>query len=451
MFNARRVEFDVSYNNVQIAGAAGGIGAEIEKLTYVDSAADDSDSIDITIDAQDDKWLNEWMPQKGATISAAVKGLYWNEDGRGTKVLRCGLFTLDNLGYNDFPTTMPIRGVSKPSDSEFSVFDRGDIWKNTSIKRIGADIAARYGLAFSYDADDYEIESIEQDGTDSSFYNSLCKDYGLILKVYASQLWVYDRERYKEKPAVRTYEREGDIIRGSFNYDTTLAGTYTGGYFSYTDADKDQDIICSIGGGTRTKSINQRATSVLDASIQLCAALNNANHEITKISFRVPGDWSVSAANNICISGYGKLDGKYFVNKVTHSFDKSGGYTAALECSKIVTPFHYWEVGGTIQKHEKNSGKKTKYSSTYETTSPSANADSSAGGAEAGKAVNLSNAPFYYTSTAPSASCHKSGTYYFYDGILVNGRYRMTNLEERCGKLPVGKNVTGWVPAENCK
>ena len=389
MFNARRVNISVLYNNIQIAGASGSIDTDIEKLAYVDSAADNSDSIDITIDVQDDKWINNWMPEKGATLSAVVNGLHWNR-GNGMKVLRCGLFTLDDLSYSDMPSTMQMSGVSKPSDSDFSERDREIVWKNTSIKRIGADIAARYGLTFSYDADDYEIESIEQDDTDSSFYNDLCKDYGLILKVYSKQLWVYDREKYKEKPAVKTYDREGDIIRGSFNYTTTLAGTYTGGYFTYTDADKDQDIVCSIGGGSRTKSINQRATSVLDASIQLCAALNNANHEITKISFKVPGEWSVSAANNICISGYGKLDGKYFVNKVTHSFDKSSGYTAALECSRIVTPFRYWEVGGTIKKHEKRSGKKTKYSSTYETTSPSANADSSAGGAEPG---NLYQSP----------------------------------------------------------
>ena len=26
----------------------------------------------------------------------------------------------------------------------------------------------------------------------------------------------------------------------------------------------------------------------------------------------------------------------------------------------------------------------------------------------------------------------------------------MTNTADRCGKLPVGKNVTGWVPASYC-
>ena len=64
--------------------------------------------------------------------------------------------------------------------------------------------------------------------------------------------------------------------------------------------------------------------------------------------------------------------------------------------------------------------------------------------------MTLNNAPFYYTSTAPDPSCYKSGVYYFYDGILINGRYRMTNSADRCGKLPVGQNVTGWVPVSYC-
>ena len=79
-----------------------------------------------------------------------------------------------------------------------------------------------------------------------------------------------------------------------------------------------------------------------------------------------------------------------------------------------------------------------------------ASAASAAAGAEAGAAVTLTNAPFYYTSVVPNPSCYKSGVFYFYDGILVNGRYRITNAASRCGKLPVGQNVTGWVPASYC-
>lgn len=429
----------------------------VESMTYADNAADDSDSIDLTVDAQDRAWMGAWMPQKGTTLRPRMLGHDWEAPG-DERVMECGLFVVDDVNFRDSPTTLQVGGVSKPSDTDFSEKDREKVWKNTSVKRIGETIAGRYGLGFTYDADDYEIECDEQDGTDSSYLNTLCKNYGLILKVYARRLWVYDREAYKAKPAVKTFDRT-DILRGSMSWTTTLSGTFTGGTFDYTDPDKDCDISCEVGGGSHVKHINRRATSVQDAAVQLCAELNNANHGMIKLKFSVDGEWFVSAGNNIVITGYGNgpeggeggINGKYFVDKVTHKFSKSGGFTTDFACSGVREGFHPWDVGGSIVYNtEGMSTTETEYESTYETTSPAANAASDAAGATAGGTASLDNAPFYYTSTAKEPSCHKSGTFWFYDGILVNGRYRMTNSASRCGKLPVGKNVTGWVPASYC-
>lgn len=188
---------------------------------------------------------------------------------------------------------------------------------------------------------------------------------------------------------------------------------------------------------------------------QLCAEINNANHGRVKLKFSVMGNWGVSAGNNLRLTGYGDglnggINGKYFVDKVTHKYTKSGGFVTSFECSGIFDPFHYWDVGGHIEYHQSEDSSSESYNSAYETTSPAANAASAAAGATAGAAVTLTKAPFYYTSVAPKPSCYKSGTFYFYDGILVNNRYRITNTAARCGKLPVGKNVTGWVPASYC-
>ena len=454
MINTRRVIVKAKYNNGDFSEQT---GTDIESLTYTDSASDNSDSIDITINAQDSKWLKGWMPEKGATIKPRIIGNYWNgTTGKGKHIIKCGLFVLDDITFSDRPSTLSIGGVSKPSDENFSEQEREHIWKNTSIKRIGETIAARYKLKYTYDADDYEIECDEQDATDSSYLNTLCKNYGLILKVYAKRLWIYDREKYKEKKPVKEFN-ESNIIRGTLKYSTTLFGTYTGGDFSYTDADKDIDIICSVGGGTHTKSVSRRATSVHDASVQLCAEINNANHGKTQLKFSTPGDFKVCSGHVIKLTGYGSakgggLNGKYFVDKVTHKFTASGGFTTDIDCSLIEKAFHHWDVGGSIEVHKSESDSEETYTSAYETTSPAANAASAAAGATAGAAVTLTNAPFYVASTTPEAqvASRKSGTFYFYDGILVAGRYRMTNTADRCGKLPVGQNVTGWVPVSYC-
>ena len=432
--------------------AVGGsqIGAEVESMSYTDTAAANSDSLDITINAQDGKWAGSWMPDKGAKLQPKILGRNWEREG-DSRTLQCGLFILDDLSFQDAPTTLQVGGVSKPSNTDFSELERETVWKNTSVAMIGATIAARYGLMFTYDAEDYAIECDEQDGTDSSYYNTLCSNYGLILKVYAMRLWVYDRERYKAKRAVKTFTRSM-IRRGSFSWSTTLSGTYTGGTFTYTDADKDIDIVCSVGGGSHTKNLSRRATSVYDASVQLCAELNNANHGNTKIKFSTDGEWQVSAANCIEIAGFGsRIDGKYFVDKVQHKVSRSGGFASDLECSLVEKPFYHWEVGGHIECHAQDDSSDEEYNSNYETTSPAANAASTAEGAIAGQAVTLNYVPFYHDSTTENPSSFRSGTFYYYDGILVNGRYRMAISPERCNKLPMSANVTDWVRASDCQ
>ena len=77
--------------------------------------------------------------------------------------------------------------------------------------------------------------------------------------------------------------------------------------------------------------------------------------------------------------------------------------------------------------------------------------DPASGGAAAGAAfparrmVTLENTPLYVSSTAKTPAARKTGTFYIYDGKRLNGRYRITNAVDRCGKKPVSENVTGYV------
>ncbi len=59
--------------------------------------------------------------------------------------------------------------------------------------------------------------------------------------------------------------------------------------------------------------------------------------------------------------------------------------------------------------------------------------------------IKLANAPLYSSSTEKSTKNRKTGTFYIYDGEVINGRMRITRLKSACGKRPVWLNVTGWV------
>jgi GH25 family lysozyme M1 (1,4-beta-N-acetylmuramidase) len=62
-----------------------------------------------------------------------------------------------------------------------------------------------------------------------------------------------------------------------------------------------------------------------------------------------------------------------------------------------------------------------------------------------GDAIVLNKEPLYANATTAKVSSHVSGTYYIYDGVKVDGRYRITNSKARVGKAPAWLNVTGYV------
>lgn len=139
-------------------GTGTDIGLSIESLTYVDNAADDSDSIDLTLDAQDSKWLWGWMPQKGATLYPRLLGHDWERPG-DERAMDCGLFVVDDVNYSDTPTTLQLGGVSKPSDSNFSETDRKVTWKKHLHQSASARPSRRAtAWASPYDAEDYDID-----------------------------------------------------------------------------------------------------------------------------------------------------------------------------------------------------------------------------------------------------------------------------------------------------
>lgn len=64
---------------------------------------------------------------------------------------------------------------------------------------------------------------------------------------------------------------------------------------------------------------------------------------------------------------------------------------------------------------------------------------------KAGQELQLRSVALYRSSTNKTRANTVTGKYWLYDGLLINGRYRITNRPTRVGKKPIGWNVTGWI------
>lgn len=303
----------------------------IKNFSFVDVASGSSDSCSASLSNIDKRFLSDWLPSKGEVYRATIELKNWEAEGKDQLVL-AGRFVIDDFSFSGRPLTCSINGVATPSNSGFTTKERTKTWKSITIKQIAKKIAKRYKLSLVYEAGDIKIKTLEQNKeADSSFLNSLCEDYGLAMKIFCFQLVIYSKARYESKKAIATID-EKDME--SWDYSTTLTGTYTGAKFSYTDPSSNKTVKVQVGKGSRWLTASGEASSKDDATKRAYAAVNNSNEGMTTLSFTIQGNQKLTAASNIKITGLGKLNGKYFITKIKHNVGSSG-YTMDVEARLI--------------------------------------------------------------------------------------------------------------------
>ena len=312
------------------ASLSGKIEKQITSFDYTDVASGQSDSVSITMHDIGHEWMGSLMPIRGADIGAKIKASEWE----GLSSFDCGTFILDDISFSGKPTNCVLGGVSVPAMDDFKSLPVTHTWEKATIEQIAAQIAQAAGVALHYDAPVVQIAEIEQNQqTNSAFLYQLCEKYGLALKVYNHKLVIFDIVAYEEKGAVASFS-EKDMEKWS--YKTTVEGTYTGVNLNYTDPDTEDTINVSMGAQGRMYSLNTQASSRYDAELQAAAKVNQANRAIETMDITIKPKSGIVASQCVNISGLGKIDGKYYVDKIKHSVG-SKGYTMALTLHKVQT------------------------------------------------------------------------------------------------------------------
>lgn len=313
------------------------LGDKIEQqasaLSYTDVASGQSDSVSITLFDIEKEWMGKYMPQKGASLGVKLQLTNWGKEEK-KETFNCGTFVLDDISFSGRPLSCVLGGVSVPAMDDFKSLKRSKTWEKTTIKNIASEIAKRAGVSLHYSGDSIQIAEIEQNKqTDSAFLYSLCEKYGLAMKVYNNKIVIFSIIAYEKKASVLTLN-ETDML--SWDYNTTVDGTYTGVKLSYTDPDSDKTITVTIGSKGRMYEQNTQASSKYDAELQAIAMVNGANRKIETMDITIRANPKIVASHCVTVKGLGKIDGKYYVDKIVHSVGR-GGYQMKLTLHKVQT------------------------------------------------------------------------------------------------------------------
>lgn len=316
MSNPRKVKADFKFNGKWLGKSLKGY---LQSLTYTDVASGASDQLDIVLQNIEMDWLGKKYPKKGDRVDGKITFVNW--DSILDKKLDCGAFVLDDVKFSGGPLTANFGCVAAPIDSSFNTRERTKTYKDVTIEEVAQEVADKYDLKLKCSDAEIRIDVIEQSQkTDSAFLYGLCDTYGLSMKVYKKAIVIYDQTTMEEKKTVARLTRES-FIEDKWDYADSLVGVYTGARISYKPGDGSDEISVYVGEkdeeakDARVLHVNEVADSVSDAYFKAAVAVNKSNQKATTFSGDIWPDPKVCAGVTVELSGLGKADGKYFVDK----------------------------------------------------------------------------------------------------------------------------------------
>ena len=167
-----------------------------------------------------------------------------------------------------------------------------------------------------------------------------------------------------------------------------------------------------MGSGKRQLNITEKVDSLPDAQIKACARVNKENRKAVTMSATIKANLKIVAGVCIKIKGAYNINGKYFVDKVTHKIEADGAYTMDLELHKVQSKI-----------------KNVTNSSSIKPTKPSTS--SASGGAPAADTGALAvgdkvivNGPAYYAGNGGRSNNCSGMTMYITEILGSNYKYQ---------------------------
>lgn len=333
---ARRAGITILYEGVDITAY---IQKDLLNFKYTDNASDNADDISITLKDENAKWLNYWFPEKGDSISSVINIANWNKNGE-KRSLNCGSFIIDEPEYSGRPRILTINAASTPSNTDFTGTKKSRAWENIKLSSIAKDISDGAGLYLFFDSDDDPVyqRQDQSEKSDMTFLSELCKNEGLGFKVTDNKVIIFNEAQYESLPSIINLSESSGMIN-SYSFKTSFTSTgYAGCRIKYRNAKTNATIeylyaIKDIEDDDKIYEMNEYVTSLEEAKRRAQMQLRALNKKEWTASLNVIGDIRLVGGVNVNIDGFGKFDGKYFIDKATHNLP---GYNVDLEMHRVL-------------------------------------------------------------------------------------------------------------------
>ena len=281
-------------------------------VTYEDVYHGESDTIEITIENRDLRWLQSWYPEKGDTV---VLNIGYKDEPH----LPCGEFEIDEIEFSGSRTsgdTVHLRGIA--TQFKKSIREKRTIaYENTTLSKIVKLIAERNGMnaVIELDADPTFKRIDQKQKADLTFLRELAEKYNASVKVQGNTVYFISNNRLKERKPALTIERK-DVI--SYSLRDKTHNIYKGIIITYHDPKtkkllKYREDWTGYKAGADYLKINEKVESLEEAKIRARAERHKYDSKEKTGRITVPGNPQIMAGLVIALKGFGLMDGNWLI------------------------------------------------------------------------------------------------------------------------------------------
>lgn len=303
-------------------------------VSYIDNLdGDDADSVELSLEDVDGRWMEAWYPSKGDQINLRI-------GYQGQPLADCGNFEIDEIEIDGPPSQVKIKalaaGVTKALRTR-----QGKAYENTTLAALVRNVAARHKLTVVGTIEPIPIQRVTQlHEEDLKFLKRVAKEYGYAFNVRGSKLTFYPLDELRAAASVVTL-RPTDLKK--YNFRDKVKDTPKSARVAYHDP-KSKKVVAydmdSDGGvvskpSADTLKLNARVESHAQAKAKTKAALARAGDEATTATLDLIGNPKLVAGINIELAGFGKLSGRYQIANSRHDLKRDSGYEMSVEVRRV--------------------------------------------------------------------------------------------------------------------
>ncbi|ACF12733.1 late control D family protein [Chloroherpeton thalassium ATCC 35110] len=315
-------EFIINYENKDITAD---ISPMLLSLTYTDNEHGKSDELELELEDSQSLWRTDWYPGKGETLSVFL-------GRKGQKLLRCGIFEIDEITFSGGSGGERLGLKAIGTGFQQAVRQRNyKTFQDSCFGKIVRAIAAKHGLSVVGDINDVAVQKSVQNGeSDLHYLLRLAERTGHVFKINGETLVFYQIKTLEASDSVFSLSR-ADAIDYSLSSQSLAAHgeTEVSEYNPQTGA-----TYQATSSNTDGMPGKERLTGYSESPEQTMAAAEGAKKSTLSGRISLPGNEQLVAGINAQLEGFGKLNGKYHAEKVSHRIDR-GGYVTELEIRKI--------------------------------------------------------------------------------------------------------------------